>query len=298
MYNPVVSKYDFLSSKFTRKRGFTNITGSISLSRKKAISILNSFTPQGASPAHSIRIGSFNDMVGAGYYSMEDESTANLYTVLSLNNEDKYLPFIPSLNLSDIENISIGKFNLNKITSYNSMDSLDLNNIFGVERTSNILYSLLSGDNLIIVEPSHDKRLAFMRTLLMMVPRVSLKYNRLTSDCFELDGNENIIGVDQLPRKFRSHKKLYLPVDTIFVDLEQGQIEGNGIKNSSLTKKIILNNQFDISKILVETSQLYKKIIENNYIPKEDETNKSLVNRMRYKLGIDKEFKENWFMEF
>lgn len=298
MYNPVVSKYDFLSSKFTRKRGFTNITGSISLSRKKAISILNSFTPQGASPAHSIRIGSFNDMVGAGYYSMEDESTANLYTVLSLNNEDKYLPFIPSLNLSDIENISIGKFNLNKITSYNSMDSLDLNNIFGVERTSNILYSLLSGDNLIIVEPSHDKRLAFMRTLLMMVPRVSLKYNRLTSDCFELDGNENIIGVDQLPRKFRSHKKLYLPVDTIFVDLEQGQIEGNGIKNSSLTKKIILNNQFDISKILVETSQLYKKIIENNYIPKEDETNKSLVNRMRYKLGIDKEFKENWLMEF
>lgn len=298
MYNPVVSKYDFLSSKFTRKRGFTNITGSISLSRKKAISILNSFTPQGASPAHSIRIGSFNDMIGAGYYSMEDESTANLYTVLSLNNEDKYLPFIPSLNLSDIENISIGKFNLNKITSYNSMDSLDLNNIFGVERTSNILYSLLSGDNLIIVEPSHDKRLAFMRTLLMMVPRVSLKYNRLTSDCFELDGNENIIGVDQLPRKFRSHKKLYLPVDTIFVDLEQGQIEGNGIKNSSLTKKIILNNQFDISKILVETSQLYKKIIENNYIPKEDETNKSLVNRMRYKLGIDKEFKENWLMEF
>lgn len=298
MYNPVVSKYDFLSSKFTRKRGFTNITGSISLSRKKAISILNSFTPQGASPAHSIRIGSFNDMVGAGYYSMEDESTANLYTVLSLNNEDKYLPFIPSLNLSDIENISIGKFNLNKITSYNSMDSLDLNNIFGVERTSNILYSLLSGDNLIIVEPSHDKRLAFMRTLLMMVPRVSLKYNRLTSDCFELDGNENIIGVDQLPRKFRSHKKLYLPVDTIFVDLEQGQIEGNGIKNSSLTKKIILNNQFDISKILVETSQLYKKIIENNYIPKKDETNKSLVNRMRYKLGIDKEFKENWLMEF
>lgn len=80
MLSDNLSKVDFISSVFTRNKGFTHIECSTKLSRKDAVSILNAFTPQGASPQGSVRIANFRNYLGVGYYCMEDSSTARIST--------------------------------------------------------------------------------------------------------------------------------------------------------------------------------------------------------------------------
>jgi len=74
------TKVDFVSSIFTRNKGFTSIESSSKMSHKNAVAILNSFTPQGASPQGSIRISTYDKYLGVGYYWMEDNSTARIST--------------------------------------------------------------------------------------------------------------------------------------------------------------------------------------------------------------------------
>ncbi len=291
-------RYNFLSSLFTRSNGYTKIKSSSILSKKQAVSILNSFTPQGASPKGSIRIATYGDMIGAGYYWMENESTARISTFLTPFDDVTPSSFLPPLKLDDIPNIAKVNdfFRLN--IKYDQNWVFNIARHFGNEKGSAILYSLLSGDNLIIVHSNTEERLKFIAFLLTLIPSLSFKYNRITSGCTELDGNENIVGVDELPRKFRSHKKLYLPLDTIFIDLKLNNIEGEGIKNSDYTRMLMEIAQDDMEAAQIEIFKLYKEILErkNKFSNICDDQDMNLVNRIEVKLGLRPPLSQDWMM--
>ncbi len=289
MYLSSMPKYDFLSSKFTRKKGFLGIESSISISRKKAINMLNSFTPQGASPDSCVRIAVHDNLLGVGFYNMQNASTASIKTMF-FNFSNKELMYFNPLTSLDISNEIIDKVDFNENKYFEKFSTEDL---------SSIIYSALCGDNIIIVDRLHENRLKFLSILLSILPGINFSYNRYTSSCYDLDGNENIIGVPKLPNKFRSHKKLYLPLDTIFVDLENLTVEGSGMKNSNFTRKIIENKHNNINFMRDEILVFYTNIINKSYANENyDETTLSLISRIEIKLGLRKDKIDNWIMDF
>lgn len=293
------STLEYLSSYFTRKKGFENIQSSTSISRKKAINILNSFTPQGASPRVSIRLGSIDNKVGVGYYFMEDNSSVHISTILTSLKNDKLQTFLPPLNHDIISHIARGA-KIDLVNDHYSGDQImDIIHLFGKETASALLYSILSGDNLIIVHKDHSERLKFIASILNFLPRVSLSYNRLTSECAELDGNENIIGVSELPKKYRDHKKLFLPLDTIFVDLEENRIEGSGLKRAPFTDNVVETAIDDSLLIRTDIREFFKGITESVFnITNTDPKTMTLIERIELKLGIRKELEQSWLMGF
>ncbi len=293
------SPLEYLSSYFTRKKGFENIQSSTSISRKKAINILNSFTPQGASPRVSIRLGSIDNKVGVGYYFMENNSSVHISTILTSLKNDRLQTFLPPLEHDIISYLAKGaKINLLN-NHYSKNKIIDIVNLFGKETASALIYSILSGDNLIIVHEDHTERLKFLASILNFLPRVSLSYNRLTSECAELDGNENIIGVSELPKKYRDHKKLYLPLDTIFVDLEENRIEGSGLKRAPFTDSVVESAMDDNTMIKTHIHDFFKGISESEYNNSNtDPKSMTLIERIELKLGIRKELEQSWLMGF
>jgi hypothetical protein len=294
-----MSNLEYLSSYFTRKKGFENIQSSTSISRKKAIHILNSFTPQGASPRVSIRLGSVDNKVGVGYYFMEDNSSVHISTILTSLKFDKLQTFLPPLEHEDISYIARGA-KINLLNDHYSKDKImDIVKIFDKETASALIYSILSGDNLIIVHNDHTERLKFLASILNFLPRVSLSYNRLTSECAELDGNENIIGVSELPKKYRDHKKLYLPLDTIFIDLEENRIEGSGLKRAPFTDSVVESAIDDNMLIKTNIHNFFKGITESIYNnTNTDPKTMTLIERIELKLGIRNELEQSWLMGF
>ena len=171
---------------------------------------------------------------------------------------------------------------------------------FDVSTSSMILYSFLAGDNMIIIHPDHQVRLEFIKSLIAFVPFTFYRYNRITSGCSELDGNENIIGVEELPIKYRSHKKLYMPVDTIFVDLKENKVMGEGLKNNQFIKEIIENYNLDIKLGRKLVINYFEDISRPNYQESEKygENSKQLTNKIRMKLGLNVQSDDNWLLSF
>lgn len=293
MYVNSDDKTKMISSIFTREKGFTKIDTNFRISRKKAINILNSLTPQGTSPENCIRIGIHDNLLGIGYYEMTNESTAQIRTYF-LKLHEKELEFFNPFQLRTTQE--------NKVFQIDKLDIdarlYDIIEKFGNEKFSAILYSILCGDNIIVIEKDHKKRLDFFSLFFEFIPSIVLKYNRLTSSCFELEGNENIIGVPELPIKFRSHEKMYLPLDTIFVDLENYTVVGNGIKNSPLTK-IITSMHSNLIMMQEKLIDFYSEILHGEYSTDEiDQKTLSLIERIESKLGIRDIKMDNWIMDF
>ncbi|MHA2503248.1 MAG: hypothetical protein ACXAE3_10285 [Candidatus Kariarchaeaceae archaeon] len=298
MFATQQTTWSTIQSRFTRKKGYVEIESSEKLKHRRAIQILNSFTPQGASPQVSLRIGNWEDRLGLGYYFMEDASNARISTILV----EKYEENVPRLQIpmeaSYIEKIAYGSYK--EIMKEDKVSAYDFVDHFGVEQASMIFYSLLTGDNIIVIHPDHLSRVQFIKSILEIVPTTFFRYNRITTGCAELDGNENIIGVEQLPKKFRSHKKLYMPLDTIFVDLNDGKIMGEGLKSNIFTTSLtrayeknpnvayrsLCDFYMEISKEGFENYQLFGKNTED------------LTRKIRGKLGLEDMNKDNWLMSF
>ncbi|MCY3411394.1 MAG: hypothetical protein INQ03_07150 [Candidatus Heimdallarchaeota archaeon] len=278
-------------STFTRNSGFTKIQSSQKLSRKKAIKILSSFTPQGASPLVSYRIGTYQSYIGVGYYYMQNDETAMIYTQLISDTYEPFKPFNPKLDLSTFDSNSL----VTKHNDYNSEELFNLLDEFGLEGSSSILYSILSGDNIIIVDDSHERRIKLIKTFLSFLPKLALRYNRITTDCFDLDGNENIIGVKVLPKKFRSHKKLYFPLDTIFVDIEERKLYGNGIKTNDFIQNLLLKTQGSNNQLQNEFEQLFKQISARKF---DKEELNPLIIRISNRLSNQSIINDTWILDF
>ncbi|MDH5400888.1 MAG: hypothetical protein OEZ01_08990 [Candidatus Heimdallarchaeota archaeon] len=287
-----------ISSIFTRKKGYTKIKSSLSYSNERAVKILNTFTPQGVSPKICLRIGSIDNQIGVGYYYMEDNSTVRISTFLSPIQINNLEVFTPPIEEDQI--IRLAKGELSMISHKYSFFTNTFLDIFDNEDASSILYSILSGDNLIIVHPNHTDRLQFMASLLNVLPKIIFQYSRLTSSCSELEGNENIIGVEELPKKYRSHKKLFLSLDTIFIDLTTRSIEGEGIKNCNLTRDVISKIKENYSNGIIDLQNIIEDIINNNsaFIEKLDAQSGYLVNTIQEKLNITNESEQSWIMSF
>lgn len=290
-------RINFVSSIFTRNKGFTAIESSSKISHKNAVSLLNSFTPQGASPQGSIRITKYDKYLGVGYYWMEDDSTARISTFYHEYKENELVSYVPPLISELIPQLARG-FMRKYFSNIRPAEDYPIISQFGIEKTGAILYSLLSGDNLLIVHPNQDARLKFITTFLRMIPSIIFQYNRFTSGCSELDGNENIVGLAELPNKYRSHKKLYLPLDTIFVDLVNSTIEGEGIKNSDYTRRVIevaYKDKISAKKLIYG---FFKSVLFDSK-PQEikySEQDYSLINRIQAKLGLSEPIADEWIM--
>ena len=292
-------KFKHIFSTFTRSNGFTNLESTLQIPRRNLIHILNSFTPQGSSPKGSIRITSVDEFIGVGYYYMISPSVAKLSIFLVESRDIGLNIFTPPLG-TDLKRIFRQSFNIKStLNRYPRNWVYPVIEKFGLTNTSALLYSFLSGDNILIVHPSQETRLKFLGFFLNLLPGIVLKYNRITLGCSELDGNENIVGVDKLPLIYRSHKKLYLPLDTIFVDLISNTVEGEGVKRSSITDelvKTIMNNYFaaksnlkTFCRNIVEESTM--KSFEKGY------NIESLIDRIEVKLNIKTPTKnKEWIM--
>jgi hypothetical protein len=291
------TRFFFISSLFTRKKGYIEIKSSSQLKNKRAVAILNSFTPQGASPKGCIRIATYGDMIGAGYYWMEDDSNARISTFLQPISRTSD-PFLPPIKCELIPKIAQVQEYFFISQKYESQWLFNITKEFGIENAAAIFYSLLCGDNIILVHPEPETRMKFLGSLMSLMPGFSFQYNRITSSCAELDGNENIVGIDQLPRKYRSHKKLYLPLDTIFVDLKTNHVEGEGMKNSHFTKYVMEYAEHSLSRARETTYQLYDQILQQkgNFDDMGDSADSSLVHRIEAKLGLRPPEKEDWMM--
>lgn len=295
-----MKRMDFftLQSQFTRRQGYTNIQSSVKVKHKQAIKILNSFTPQGASPKISLRIGAWNNKLGLGYYFMENESNAQISTIIIDNLDSHSQNLIVPMSEVAIENIAMGSYE--EIMKTDNITSQKLAKDFGIEQTSMILYSILTGDNIIIIHPDHQKRVEFVKSLLELVPISYFQYNRITTGCSELDGNENIVGVEKLPKKYRSHKKLYMPVDTIFVDLVDTQIMGEGLKSNPFTTSLTQTHIKDPNQSAAELRVYFNEITNPKFkdYGKYGKNNDFLTRKIRAKLGLEEANKENWLMSF
>lgn len=290
---------DFITSLFTRQQGYTKINGSRKLSHKQAIEILNSFTPQGASPRISLRIGRYRGEIGIGYYFMESDERAKISTILlkdSINTDT-----ILQLPFDEFDIMAIANGNRDNFFRYNSIESKDYWKLFHSEQLAIILYSLLVGDNIILVHSDHSERLEFISRVLQIMPSIIFDYNRITSSCAELEGNENIVGVAELPQKYRSHKKLFLPLDTIFVDLNTKRIQGEGMKTCEFAKGLSTVLKKNIDHTRDELCNFFKKVSSENFDPQEytsDEPTQIMINRIRSKMGLDRKSMDNWIMTF
>jgi hypothetical protein len=286
------SKHVWISSYFTRKRGYTDIQFQ-GIAKKNTVSILNSLTPQGASIGSSIRIAKVNQYLGVGYYWMVDQSNAFISTILRQKNSE-LIQFLPPLEEASIPLFAQSRGGITLAMAY------DFDSLFNIHRftksdTSKLLYSYLTGDSMIILHPRHSVRLEFMGLLLALSPPSLFDYTRFTSNCSELDGNENIIGVPELARKYRSHKKLYLPLDTIFVDLENGRIEGDGAKSCQLTDELTdtIFDSYDetVSKIY----KLFGNLKQSNG-KAIDYASQNFTHRIKAKLGLATQLERDWMM--
>lgn len=239
-----------------------------------------------------------NGYLGVGYYKMLSPSIATLSTYLLDSAAVGLNPFTPPL-ISNPDKIKVGTIDPWVNLSYSPDWIYPVVEKFGTVNTSTLLFSFLSGDNILIVHPDQEVRLRFLGFFLNLIPSIALKYNRITFGCSELDGNENIVGIDQLPIKYRSHKKLYLPLDTIFVDLSNHSIEGEGIKRSPLTDS--LSEQINSSYTLVKEilTSFYTEIISKTQSSKFEKNVKDvhLKDRIQIKLKLKSETKQqDWLM--
>ncbi len=263
------------------------------------IDILNSFTPQGSSPNGSIRITTVNEFIGVGYYYMISPSVAKLSTFLIESGDIALNTFTPPL-ITDLKQIFRQSFDISStLNSYSQNWIYPVIENFGPVNTSALLYSFLSGDNILIVHPDQEMRLRFLGFFLNLLPSIVLKYNRITFGCSELDGNENIVGVDRLPKVYRSHKKLYLPLDTIFVDLLNNRIEGEGVKRSSITDELVNTIKKSYFEAKSNLEILFKDIMdEKSNMPFSKGYNiESLIERIEVKLNIRSPAKnKEWIM--
>lgn len=297
MFGSGTTSYFTLQSLFTRKGGYQQIKSSKKLNQKEAVQILNLFTPQGASPKISLRIGPWNDMLGVGYYYMNSEDTAMISTLLFEN-----IPFENRVRLpmdrDAIELIAGGTYE--QIFGVDYIESLDLASIFGIQQTSMILYSILGGDNMIVIHPDHEKRVSFVKSILEIMPSHFLRYNRITTGCTELDGNENIIGVEILPKKYRSHKKLYMALDTVFVDLVDEKVVGEGLKSNSFTTELSQVYSQDRDQSRLQLHDFFQSIMEKKFDGYDDygENGRQLITRIRQKMGLEQPEDGNWIMSF
>lgn len=287
-----------LQSQFTRSHGYTNIQSSRKVKHRQAIQILNSFTPQGASPKVSLRIGNWDNKLGLGYYFMENDSNAQISALLVEKSENSRGNLRIPLSEVAIEHIATGSYE--KIFSSDIVRSQNLVRDFGLEQTSMILYSILTGDNIIIIHPEHRKRVEFIKSIIDIVPPRYFQYNRITTGCSELDGNENIIGVEKLPKKYRSHKKLYMPVDTIFVDLVDIQIMGEGLKSNQFTTQLGQQHTKDPELCTTQLQRYFDDITKESYSDtgKYGKNSDILTRKIRAKLGLEESNNENWLMSF
>lgn len=290
-------KYHIVTSTFTRANGFEAIESSTNHSKSELLKILTAFTPQGASPNECIRIRTCMDWIGISYFAKEDDSTYNMMVLLTELERILWKPFLPIMHEKIISHLAKGdKYKLIEYADHEF--DINLANQFDLEKASIFLYSLLCGDDIIIVHPEHSERLKFIYGILQMIPSILFKYICITTNCEELDGNENIIGVSKLPEKYQSHMKLYLPLDTIFVDLNSKLIQGEGIKNSELTRKFIDLCQSGISdgrKMIIHFLQniLHQRLLKNEAI---DDTDLSLVHRIEVKMGLRPPIVQDWMM--
>lgn len=284
----------YITSLFTREYGYTNIESNAKYSKKKSIHILNSFTPQGASPDISLRIGSYDNLIGIGYYHMENNSDARLSTLFTKYDDNIRYKFI---DLPTKEQ-NIREFTVNTMFSATDVKlSVNMLTRFDQLSLSILFYSIMAGDNIIVIHPDHELRLQLFSELLRLFPVLMLQYNRLTTNCTELDGNENIIGVSTLPPSYRSHDKLHLPLDTIFVDLTDYRVTGGGVKNNKFTDVIADSVHYD-NNPRDKITDYFDKAMKYNDDYQEKIANYHLIQKIRINLGIEREQSNEWLTSF
>jgi hypothetical protein len=289
-------QYEIITSTFTRSHGFTDISSTTPHSRPQLIQLLNAFSPRGSSPPQTIKIRSYEQWIGVSYYSKESTTTYKMMVVLSNSDPLNWECLTPFESEHDTQKLARG--DRYKLLETQPSRPSNLVRRLGSDLVASLIYSVLCGDNIIFVHQDHEERLRFIGDLLRLFPGLVMCYNTITSNCIEIDGNENITGLGQLPSKFYSHKELYLPLDTVFVDLNHNSIHGDGVKSSDLTRKLADIGWSDPNQTRKMICLLLKKIFATDDERKKqlDHEDEDLIMRIEVKLGLRSQEQDNWIM--
>ncbi|MHA1910702.1 MAG: hypothetical protein ACTSYA_03305 [Candidatus Kariarchaeaceae archaeon] len=234
---------DYLYCTFTRRIGFVDVKTSLELNEREQNRLITQALPQGSSPQESIKMMLRENDILVSYYSMTNVSDAIIVILILEGLEPKLqIPYWifseKSIKLAiqaKEENWLINKLK-NRVeltaTQEKEFEILDENTL------SSLFYSILTGDNIILISEEHEKRIKFLATIGGVFPVKLMEKNKITTWCKEFEGNQNILGIDQSSKDTKKINRFRLQADLIFVDLDSGILTGEGAKDAPLTDEL------------------------------------------------------------
>jgi len=291
----------YLSAFFTRKQGFEIVSTNLGLSKSETIEILIKYIPQGNTPKKTQILGYWNDYIVISYF--ETTSETDFFVLLLFIKPKNETSFIEE-SLFDEKNqkyaLLMGR---NQITfetiknEWNKIDELKIP-ISDENIWEHILFSLLAGDNIIVISKDLRNRQEFFEFIVHELPVMFLKYNRFVLEAKELKGNGNILGLSERPEE--KNIKQEFGVDTIIIDLDNGTISGEGMKISPIVK--------EMAKAIVESPNLFKELIlsiTNKWISYNWDTKKEenaqdqfLLQKIKNRVFGEEKEETDFFSEF
>lgn len=174
-------KFEVISANFTRVESFTYIQSSSKIDYKTALQILNQFIPQGSSPKYNIRISSFEYKIGIGYYYMTNRENSSISIIFVQYGKIENIPL--NIPLTEVATRELSQNNFRKFLEFEKLDAIKLSDYFSSEDIGLILYSLLAGDNIIIVHHNYNERIQFFKSVTQIIPAIWYHYNTINTNC-------------------------------------------------------------------------------------------------------------------
>ena len=297
---------EYLYCTFTRRIGFIDVKTSLKLNEREQNRLITSALPQGSSPKESIKIMLREKDLLVSYYSMTNISDAIIVILILKGLEPKLQ--IPYWIFSEKSLLLAIRAKEENWETDELMNLLELaatqEKEFGLldEKTlSSFFYSALTGDNIILISETHEKRIKFLATIGGVFPARLMEKNKITTWCKEFEGNQNILGIDLSSKDTKKINRFRLQSDLIFVDLDNGTLEGEGAKDSPLTGELAIMFKEGKTQEIVRKLNEVCDMSEKGEVTKETHPqDEELYKRIKSNLTgeeMDKTQTE-WFVNF
>ncbi len=231
----------YVSAFFTRKSGFEVISNNTGINEKELAPLFLSFIPQGRSPEYSEILKNHGLGLFASYFSMINDRDFFLviFQISSLD-EFSHLPgkiFDPHVHDLAVKLARREHSYTEVVQKWPSAENdFSPSTYLSREHWPAMIFSLLAGDDIVIVSGNQKRRQDFFEMISHLLPMAFLRYNSFTLLANELKNNLNIIGVSKRPSEKEVRKQLGL--DSIIVDLDENTLDGEGVKTTDVCEEL------------------------------------------------------------
>ncbi len=294
----------YVSAFFTRKGGFEIISNNLGINEKELIPLLVSFIPQGKSPEYSEILKSHKSNLFASYFSMINDK--DFFLILFQISEPDEFSFLQD-KIFDSHTHDLAIRLARREYAYQDViqkwphteNTFSPTAYLGREFWPSLIFSLLAGDNIVIVSHNQNLLQDFFDVISHILPIVFLRYNSFTLLANELKNNLNIVGVSKRPSEKEVRKQLGL--DSIIVDLDEKTLDGEGVKTTDLCEELTskLLRSMDEYKILLQKHAREWSLSEYSPVTSLDPRDQTLVRRIGARIhGRPEEQPDTGFFDF